>query len=106
MQSELEQLAAELWEFGLENSPSSATLLGDHRFDHLIEDLSEEHEAVQREQLLGFAKRAEAIDAVALTHAEQVTREVIIGECRKNVAVIDGEMPRCAAINWSLRTPA
>jgi uncharacterized protein (DUF885 family) len=92
MQSELEQLAAELWEFGLENSPSSATLLGDHRFDHLIEDLSEEHEAVQREQLLGFSKRAEAIDAVALTHAEQVTREVIIGECRKNVAVIDSEI--------------
>ena len=92
MQPELEQLAAELWEFGLENSPSSATLLGDHRFDHLIEDLSEEHEAVQREQLLGFAKRAEAMDPVALTHAEQVTREVIIGECRKNVAVIDSEI--------------
>jgi len=92
MQPELEQLADELWEFGLENSPSSATLLGDHRFDHLIEDLSEENEAVQREQLLGFAKRAEAIDSVALTHAEQVTREVIIGECRKNVAVIDSEI--------------
>ena len=92
MHPELDRLATELWEFGLENSPSSATLLGDHRFDHLIEDLSEEQEAVQRAQLFEFANRAEAIDPDTLNHTERVTRTVMIGECRKNVAVIDSQI--------------
>ena len=92
MHPELDQLANELWNFGLENSPSSATMLGDHRFDHLIEDYSEEQERLQRSQLSDIADRAEAIDPTTLTHAEQVTREVMIGECRKNVAAIDSEI--------------
>jgi uncharacterized protein (DUF885 family) len=92
MHSELDRLAAELWDFGLENSPSSATLLGDHRFDHLIEDVSEEQEAFQRKQLSDFADRAEAIDPTELSHADQITRAVMIGECRKNVAAIDSEI--------------
>lgn len=92
MHPELDRLAAELWEFGLENSPSSATLLGDHRFDHLIEDLSEEQEQAQRARLSEFADQAEAIDPATLDHAGRVTRAVMIGECRKNVAAIDSEI--------------
>lgn len=92
MHPDLDQLATELWDFGLENSPSSATLLGDHRFDHLIEDYSHEQEQIQRQQLSEFADRAEAVDPMGLKPAEQVTREVIIGECRKNVAAIDSEI--------------
>lgn len=92
MHSELDRLATELWDFGLENSPSSATLLGDHRFDHLIEDVSEEQEAVQRKQLSDFANRAGAIDPTELSHADQITRAVMIGECRKTVAAIDSEI--------------
>lgn len=92
MHPELDRLATELWDFGLEASPSSATLLGDHRFDHLIEDVSEEQELIQREKLSDFANQAEAIDPANLSHAEQVTREVMIGECRKNVAAIDSEI--------------
>jgi uncharacterized protein (DUF885 family) len=92
MHPALDRLATELWDFGLQNSPSSATLLGDHRFDHLIEDVSEEGEAIQREKLSEFANGAEAIDPKTLNHAEQVTRAVMIGECRKNVAAIDSEI--------------
>jgi uncharacterized protein (DUF885 family) len=92
MHPELDRLAAELWDFGLENSPSSATLLGDHRFDHLIEDVSEEQEQVQRAKLSEFADRAEAIDPNTLGHADQITRAVMVGECRKNVAAIDSEI--------------
>ena len=92
MHPELDRLATELWNFGLENSPSSATMLGDHRFDHLIEDYSQEQEGIQREQLSDFANRAAAIDPTTLSHAEQVTREVMIGECWKNVAAIDSEI--------------
>ena len=92
MHAELDRLATELWDFGLENSPSSATLLGDHRFDHLIEDVSEQQEQLQRAQLKVFADRAEAIDPEMLDHADQVTRTVMISECRKNVAAIDSEI--------------
>jgi uncharacterized protein (DUF885 family) len=92
MHPELDRLATELWDFGLENSPSSATMLGDHRFDHLTEDYSEEQEKIQRRQLSSFADQAAAIDPTTLNHAEQVTREVMIGECRKNVAAIDSEI--------------
>ena len=105
MHPELDRLATELWDFGLEASPSSATLLGDHRFDHLIEDVSEEQELIQREKLSDFANQAEAIDPANLSHAEQVTREVMIGECRKNVAAIDSEIAEMQSDQLVSRTP-
>ncbi len=40
MDERLVRVAEELWDFAMEASPSSATLLGDHRFDDRIEDLS------------------------------------------------------------------
>ena len=41
-------LAEEYWETLLEANPSTATLLGDHRFDDRLEDLSTEAEQAQR----------------------------------------------------------
>ncbi len=40
----LRNLAEEFWETVLEASPSTATLLGDHRYDDRLEDLSAEAE--------------------------------------------------------------
>ena len=40
----LRNLAEEFWETLLEASPSTATLLGDHRYDDRLEDLSADSE--------------------------------------------------------------
>ena len=40
----LRQLADEYWETYIAANPTSATLLGDHRFDDQIEDISDEAE--------------------------------------------------------------
>lgn len=88
----LARLAADLWDLGLENAPSSATLLGDHRFDHLIEDLSEGHEAAVRGELVGFLDRAQAIDPGELSRAERVTRSMIITHCHRAIDRIDSEI--------------
>lgn len=92
MHPELDRLATELWDFSLENSPSSATLLGDHRFDHLIEDHSEAAEQRRRAALVGFVERAEAIDPSELSRAEWVTRAMLLARCRQVIDTIDSEI--------------
>jgi len=76
-------LAAEYWEFMLsEVSPTTATLLGDHRFDDQIEDASRQAEDRYMSKLDDIVARADAIDPAGLTADDQVTRGVLIHEAQ------------------------
>ncbi len=80
MNTPLDQLAHDYWEFLLAESPTRALLLGDHRYDREIEDLSREAEDRLIVRMEEFAAAAEAIEPAGLTADEQVTREVLIFE--------------------------
>ncbi len=80
--TELLRLADEYWDSVLEGAPSSATLLGDHRFDDRIEDLSAEAD----ERLLArWRELLRGVDALAveeLTPTDRITRSLLGTELR------------------------
>ncbi len=80
MNTELDRIATEYWDFVLSTSPTDALLLGDHRFDDQMERASRQHEDEQIARLDGFVASAEAIRHETLSKDEQVTRAVLIEE--------------------------
>jgi uncharacterized protein (DUF885 family) len=73
----------------LEASPSTATLLGDHRFDDRIEDLSAEAEARLRSRWASMLDRVTAFDPGALDADDRVTRGELAGELADAIASVD-----------------
>ncbi len=61
MNERLDRIGAEYWEHELEREPTTALLLGDHRFDDRFEDGSRAGEDAAIESLRRFAADAAAI---------------------------------------------
>lgn len=82
MHEGLQQLGHEYFEAFLRRSPTMALMLGDHRYDDQMEDLSVEAEDATIAELRSFTDRAEAIDPAHLTLQESLSRQVLIFEAR------------------------
>ncbi|WP_235948556.1 DUF885 domain-containing protein [Nocardia terrae] len=86
---ELTGLADRYWDAMLESSPSSATLLGDRRFDDRIEDLS----AGAEERLLGtwrgLLAEVDALDPARLNVEDRTTRSLLRTELASAVAHLE-----------------
>ena len=78
--SSLGQLAIDYWEHKMRTNPTWALLLGDHRFDDQMEDLSRAAEDDAIEALSGFADAATAIDPAGLDPDDRITRSMLIHE--------------------------
>jgi uncharacterized protein (DUF885 family) len=96
MHQQLADLAEEYWDFQLRTGPTEALMLGDHRYDDQIEDLSRQAEDVKIAALDRLAAEAAAIDSESLTEDELVTRAVLefdastrAGELRQRFAEFD-----------------
>lgn len=82
-------LADEYWDLEMETNPTSATLLGDHRFDDRIEDHSEEADQAHRDALGGLRARLDGIDAGALGPVERVTARLLGSDLADRIRRID-----------------
>jgi uncharacterized protein (DUF885 family) len=82
MHEQLADLAGRYWDLLMEASPTAATLLGDHRFDDRMEDLSREHEDAHIGRLESMAADAEAVDPAGLDTTEAITRAVLAFDAR------------------------
>lgn len=80
MNTPLDKLARDYWDYNLSISPTEAMLLGDHRFDAEIEQFSRQAEDEQISRLEGFVTAAEAISDHGLTPDERITKLVLIEE--------------------------
>ncbi len=80
MNEQLSALAERFWDRTMEESPSWATILGDHRFDAEVEDLTAEHEQQTIVDFTAFRDEAEAIDPASLSKDDRITRHVLISE--------------------------
>jgi uncharacterized protein (DUF885 family) len=89
---ELDRLAVDYWDLTLETNPTLATLVGDHRFDHLIEDHSADADAATRSRLVALRDRLEAIDLPALTGQDRVTARIMRTELDDQIRLIDLEV--------------
>lgn len=80
MNQQLRQVAEQYWDTVLEFSPSTATLLGDHRFDDRIEDLSvaAEQQALAAWRRMRYA--VEAIDAGGLDSTARIIRTLLLDD--------------------------
>ncbi|WP_433724925.1 DUF885 domain-containing protein [Nocardia sp. CA-129566] len=74
---ELTNLADRYWDSVLAAAPSTATLLGDHRFDDRIEDLSPEAQQQLLATLGELRDQVVGLDADALSGDDRVTRSLL-----------------------------
>jgi uncharacterized protein (DUF885 family) len=87
--SDLDTLAADYWDFTLERSPTLATLVGDHRFDHLVEDHSAAGEADTRAGLIELRRRLDGIDPDHLDGQDRITARIMHVEIDDAIRLID-----------------
>ncbi len=85
----LRALAEEYWETLLEANPTTATILGDHRYDDRIEDLSAEAEAARRDRWRSVLERLTAFDGDRLDSDDRVTWAQLAAEVNDDTAAID-----------------
>ena len=85
----LRDLAEEYWETLLEASPSTATLLGDHRYDDRLEDLSGDAEQALRGKWASLRERVEAVPRGGLDADDLVTFGLLTAELDDAMAWID-----------------
>ncbi len=85
----LRNLAEEYWETLLEASPSTATLLGDHRYDDRLEDLSAEAEQTLRVRWQSLRDRLDEVPREGLDVGDLVTHGLLAAELDDAIASID-----------------
>ena len=88
----LRKLAEEYWDAVLESNPTTATLLGDHRFDDKIEDFSPAAEVEYRGKWESILQRATAVGPDSLDVDDAVTRGQLIVETSDAIALTDAHM--------------
>jgi len=88
----LRALAEEYWEALLEASPTTATLLGDHRYDDRIEEFSTAAEAGLRARWESILDRVSSVDQSRLGVDDAVTHGQLTAEVRDAIALIDACM--------------
>jgi uncharacterized protein (DUF885 family) len=87
--TEIARLAQEFWDLSLSHSPINATLLGDHRFDDQIDDLSDESAAALVARLTEMIGQAERIEPSSLSSQDAITRSMLISEARNQVTLVE-----------------
>jgi uncharacterized protein (DUF885 family) len=87
--SEIERLSERFWDLSLEASPSMATLLGDHRFDHQLEDLSPEFLDKSVTQLREVTSQAAALDSSAFDRQQRLTQAMLLSEASDALTMIE-----------------
>ena len=86
----LAELAQAHWDQAMAAAPSTATILGDHRFDDQLERLDPDTVARRRADLVATADEAERLE---LTDADdRLTRDLLVHEARTSVAHLDVEI--------------
>ena len=85
-------LADDYWEAFLEANPTSATLLGDHRFDDRIEDLSTAGAEEQLRRWVDLQRRLGAIDRSTLDLDDRLTCRQLDQELRDCVSALEDRL--------------
>ena len=89
MHEGLRRLGNEYYEAWLERSPTTALMLGDHRFDDQMEDISRDREDQTIADLRNFAAKATSIDPAELSLQDRLSREVLIFEAETGADMLE-----------------
>jgi len=90
---QLSNLAERFWDRSMQESPTWATILGDHRFDTEVEDFTAEHEAATLADFTAMRDETEAIDPDSLSRNDRITRHVLISEADGFIGALASRQP-------------
>lgn len=96
MHQTLADLAEQYWETSLARNPTTASLLGYHRFDADVEDASREAEDAAIAELEDFAATARAIEPPELEPAERISRSVLAFEAQARADTLKSRLVEVA----------
>jgi len=85
----IDRLAADYWDRYLEASPTTATIIGDRRFDHLLDDISPQATAEWLSQLRRIQAEAEGMHEDDLDHQGRITRAMLMSETLVGIDMIE-----------------
>ncbi|WP_040801806.1 DUF885 domain-containing protein [Nocardia higoensis] len=89
MDQQLWRLAEHYWDTVLEFAPTTATMVGDHRFDDCIEDVSVESEQRMMRAWRRIQQQVEALDSSRLGPADQLTRDLLLADIDRAVTELE-----------------
>src|SRR5687768_7608710 len=95
--ADLRKIADDYWEAQMAASPVYATFVGDHRYDHLMDEASEEAEAEHLATVAAIGRQAEAVDPDSLTAAGRVTRGLLLAEIANLAMRVDLKLAELAS---------
>lgn len=87
--TDLDSLSTRYWDLSLENSPSTATLLGDRRFDHLLDDLSPAGLDRYAGQLREIIAETSQLDDSAFDQQQRMTRDLLVSGVADTITMIE-----------------
>lgn len=85
----LNQLLQEQWEYTLKNSPETATVLGDLRYNNRWTELSKNQIEKDKKSTQNFLKRFEAIDSTGFSATDQLNKDLMIYQLKESLKSYD-----------------
>ena len=87
----LAKLCDEFWQGELKASPTTATSIGDKRYDDRLDDITPKGIAQDRKRLEGVLNRAQAIPEAGLDPEDRLTRTALLTEVQDQLAALSCE---------------
>ncbi|MFJ0261534.1 DUF885 domain-containing protein [Acinetobacter baumannii] len=85
----LNQLLQEQWEYALKNSPETATVLGDLRYNDRWTEISKTQIEKDKKTTQNFLKRFEAIDSTGFSATDQLNKDLMIYQLKETLKNYD-----------------
>ncbi|HGP3430066.1 TPA: DUF885 family protein, partial [Acinetobacter baumannii] len=85
----LNQLLQEQWEYTLKNSPETATVLGDLRYNNRWTEISKTQIEKDKKTTQNFLKRFEAIDSTGFSTTDQLNKDLMIYQLKETLKNYD-----------------
>ncbi len=88
-QDALNKLLAEEWEYELRESPETATVYGDYRYNDKLSDLSLAHIQQQRKDAEKFLARFQAIDTAGMPEQDQLNQQLMVRSYKETIEALN-----------------
>ena len=88
-QDQVRDLADRIWELRLDRSPVYASIIGDHRRDHLLDDYSQEALQESLSELREIQDQAAAIPQEGLEEQDAITLDLVIHQAETSIQAIE-----------------
>jgi uncharacterized protein (DUF885 family) len=82
---ELKQLIADEWEYEMRESPESATVFGDYRYNDRWSDSSLAHIQQQKKDIANWLARFNAIDTAGFPEQEKLSQSLMVRNLKENL---------------------